>query len=117
MSPGQSGSDNYFRVAKHPEGGLPSQYKRVYRYLSGWIQSAALLSCGMHIAFFSILSELQNLWIRSREQRCTKPHSVYRWSNTVSKHLEGTGWRIIRDDFIPILVRGPKNSVLLHPGD
>ncbi len=43
--------------------------------------------------------------------------SFYRWSNTLSKHLEGVGWRIIKDGLIPILVRGPKNSVLLHPGD
>src|SRR5260370_34575973 len=41
----------------------------------------------------------------------------YRSSNTLSKHLQGAGWRIIKDGLIPILVRGPKNSVLLHPGD
>ena len=46
-----------------------------------------------------------------------QPHSVYRWSNTFSKHLKGAGWRIIKDALIPILVQGPKNSVLLHPGD
>jgi hypothetical protein len=43
--------------------------------------------------------------------------SVYRWSNTLSKHLKGAEWRVIKDGLIPILVRGPKNSVLLHPGD
>ena len=46
-----------------------------------------------------------------------QPRSVYRWSNTLSKHLEGAGWRIIKDGLIPIFVQGPKNSVLLHPGD
>jgi hypothetical protein len=45
-----------------------------------------------------------------------KPRAVYRPCNTVSKHLEGAGWRI-KDGLIPILVRGPKNPVLLHPGD
>ena len=33
------------------------------------------------------------------------------------QHLEGAGWRIIKDGLILILVRGPKNSVLLHSGD
>jgi hypothetical protein len=38
-------------------------------------------------------------------------------ANTRSKHLEGAGWRMIKEDLITILVWGPKNSVLLHPGD
>jgi hypothetical protein len=38
-------------------------------------------------------------------------------SNTPSKRLERAGWRIIKHGLIPILVRGPKNSVLLHPSD
>jgi hypothetical protein len=37
--------------------------------------------------------------------------------DTLSKHLERAGWRITKDGLIPILVWGPKNSVLLHPGD
>ncbi len=43
--------------------------------------------------------------------------SVYRCSNTLSKHLKGAGWKVIKDGLIPILVRLPKNSVLLHSGD
>jgi len=46
-----------------------------------------------------------------------KAYSVYRWANTVSKYLQGAGWRVIKGDLILILVRGPKNSVLLHPSD
>jgi hypothetical protein len=32
-------------------------------------------------------------------------------------HLQGTGWSVIKGGLIPILVRWPKNSVLLHPSD
>jgi hypothetical protein len=61
--------------------------------------------------------ELQNMWIRSCEQRAAPNLVQFTGGHTFSKHLKGAGWRIINDALIPILVRGPKNSVLLHPGD
>jgi hypothetical protein len=61
--------------------------------------------------------KLQNLLVRSGEQRALQAYSVYRWSNTVNKYLQGAGWKVLKGGLIPILVRGPKNSVLLHPGD
>jgi len=61
--------------------------------------------------------ELQNFWIHFRDQRGIKLSSVYRWSNTLTKHLQGAGRKIVKGGSIPILVRRPKNSVFLHPGD
>jgi hypothetical protein len=46
-----------------------------------------------------------------------KAYSVYRWSNTVSEYLQGAARKAIKGGFTPIVVRGPKNSVLLHPSD